>query len=324
MPSDRPADELPRRHSRYSRLRRRLHAWWEGIDLPPDADNDQPGRLGEPLLLDTKAPSERDFPESAAERAKLWPIRRIEAAELIWGEDALLPGGADYSVTLAKPLGLTAALSLLDLTGGLGGSTRALAQAFGVWVTGLERDGDLAREAHARSTQAKLEKKAPVREFDPDNLELKRQAFDCIFARELFYTIADKKRLLMALQSGLKDRGQLLFTDYVLGPQPQGASFRKWADGERLPCYPVALELLQSLLESLHFDCRIAADDSDTYRTYVMAAWTRIAEELESGRIPRHLLSRVVEEAERWARFVDVLNEGEMRVYRFHAFYKQG
>jgi hypothetical protein len=313
---------MPRRKGRYARFRRKFHAWWEGIELPEEADQDL---ADEPLLLDIEAsPSEeRDWPESAEERAKLWPIRRIEAAELIWGKDCILPGGADYTLLLAKPLGLTPALSLLDLAAGLGGGTRALAESFGVWVTGLEPDADLATDAQDRSKRAKLDKKAPVRRFDPANFELKRRSFDCVFAREMFYKTADKQFLFTAIQGGIKDRGQLLFTDYLLGSEPPGAAFEKWTAAERQPCHPMRLEALMALLESLNFDCRIAQDDSEIYKAHVMAAWSRLAAELQGGSIPRHLLGRVVEEAERWARFVHVVNAGELRFYRFHAFYRE-
>ena len=322
MPSDRPIDAAPKRKSRYARFRRRFHAWWEGVELPPEEED--AGADAQPLLLDTEAPpgDERDWPESAAERAKLWPIRRIEAAELIWGSSCILPGGVDYTVLLAKPLGLTPALSLLDLAAGLGGGTRALAEAFGVWVTGLERDRDLAAEGEERSNRSKFAKKAPVRGFDPEKFELKKRSFDCIFARELFCSVNDKQALFQALQRGLKDRGQLLFTDYVLGPAP-GAAFAKWLEGERQPSFPMPLAELLALLEGLTFDVRIAEDESETYRGHIMAAWSRLAEDLQGGRIPRHLLARVVEEAERWARFVHVLNAGELRFYRFHALYRQ-
>ena len=314
---------MPRRKGRYARFRRKFNAWWEGIELPPEeADQDL---ADEPLLLDTEAPliEEGDWPESAEERAKLWPIRRIEAAELIWGKDCILPGGTDYTLLLAKPLGLTPALSLLDLAAGLGGGTRALAESFGVWVTGLEPDADLAVDGQERSKRAKLDKKAPVRRFDPANFELKRRSFDCTLAREMFYKVADKQFLFTAIQRGLKDRGQLLFTDYLLGAQPPGPAFEKWREAERQPCHPMRLEELLALLTGLNFDCRIAEDDSELYRGHVMAAWSRIAGELQNGSIPRHLLARVVEEAERWGRLVHAINAGELRFYRFHAFYRE-
>jgi SAM-dependent methyltransferase len=313
---------MPRRKGRYARFRRKVHAWWEGIALPPAADQDL---ADEPLLLDTVAPpgDERDWTESGEERAKRWPLRRIAAAELIWGKDCILPGGADYTLLLAEPLGLTPALSLLDLAAGLGGGTRALAETFGVWVTGLETDADLAAAAQERSRRTKLDKKAPVRRFDPANFELKSRAFDAVFAREMFYQVPDKQVLFTAIQGGVKDRGQLLFTDYLLGSEPPGAAFETWRAAERQPCVPMRLEALLALLESLNFDCRIAEDDSDIYKGHVTAAWSRLAAALQGGGIPRHLLGRVVEEAERWARFVHVLDAGELRFYRFHAVYRE-
>jgi len=36
--------------------------------------------------------------------------------------------------------------------------------------------------------------------------------------------------------------------------------------------------------------------------------------------VPRHLLPRVMEEAERWTKLMRTFDSGELRSYRFHAF----
>lgn len=261
-----------------------------------------------------------DAPESPEELARIWASRRIEAAELIWGEDFIAPGGAEYAVTLAKPLALTPAMSVLDLGVGLGGGTRALADSFGIWVTGLERDPDLLKEANSRSRNVALEKKSPLNVFDPDQLDLKMQSADCIVSRELFHTVSGKKRLFGMMHAALKDRGQLLFTDYVSGPSTTGTAFAEWAKGERVPSHPVPPQELQAIMKENGFNCRIAHDGTDDYRALIMSAWTNLARKLEQGAVPRHLLGRVMEEAERWTKLMRAFDSGELRSYRFHAF----
>jgi SAM-dependent methyltransferase len=327
VPSDRSADESKRRKRQYAEFRRRLYAWWEGIDLPPEsAYSRRDSIFAEPLLLDMQAPDEPEPadgpPESPADRAKVWSPRRIAASELVWGQDCLLPGGTEYTVEIARPMGLSSAASLLELGSGLGGGSRALAQSFGVWVTGLERDADLASEALGRSRHAGYEKKAPVRGFDPQDFELQVQSFDCMFSRELFHTVADKRTLFVSLRHGLKDRGHIVFTDYVRGAQPLGQPFHDWAAGERLPSYLVSTDELVDLLQSLDFDCRTVADDSGPYRADAVDTWGRLAVEMEEERIPRHLLSHVVAEADRWGRFLRLLAEDQVRVCRIHAVYR--
>src|SRR6185437_6971509 len=93
LPSDRST-------GRWRRFQRRFHAWWEGIELAPEQNF---VREAVPEAVTTPL----EFPETPEELARIWAPRRIEAAELIWGDDFITPGGAEYAVTLAKPLGLT-------------------------------------------------------------------------------------------------------------------------------------------------------------------------------------------------------------------------
>ena len=58
-----------------------------------------------PSLVPDVALAEDDDP--------VWPSARISVAEALWGEGFLFPGGGPEVVRLAKPLGLTAASSLL-------------------------------------------------------------------------------------------------------------------------------------------------------------------------------------------------------------------
>ena len=63
----------------------------------------------------------------------IWPRARIAVAEALWGEGFLLPGGGEEVVRLAKPLGLSAASSLLLVGAGTGGPPRHITAELGVW-----------------------------------------------------------------------------------------------------------------------------------------------------------------------------------------------
>src|SRR5215469_13451931 len=69
-----------------------------------------------------------DVPEAAPETATL---TRLTIAQWLWGDGFVMPGDADFVLELVKPFGLTPAMSMLDLSAGLGGPARAIAQAFG-------------------------------------------------------------------------------------------------------------------------------------------------------------------------------------------------
>jgi hypothetical protein len=67
-------------------------------------------------------------------------------------------------------------------------------------------------------------------------------------------------------------------------------------------------------------DCRIAEDVTEEHCAQIMSAWRALVGKLERGEIPKHLLPRVMNEAERWTRLVRALEAYELRLYRFHAF----
>lgn len=303
--------------SRSRPWRRRLHAWWEGYDLPAPVTEEPEDEV---LLLDTLAP-DQNWEEMPDDQGKLWTRGRIEAAEIIFGRDFVSPGNADFTLNLAKPLALSPTVSLLDLHAGLGGGVRALVQTFGVWVTGQEPDEHLADDGDERSGRMDMAKKAPVRRYDPENLELKAKSFDCIFARELFWSVENKDGLYKAVGRALKDRGQLIFTDFLKShdgdPSP---TLQSWYDIERVPATPWTLDRTMNALLDSRLDCRIDEDISAEFRGYLMAAWMNLVQKLESKAVPRHVLREVLAEAERWARFGSALDRGDLKVYRFHAF----
>ena len=78
-------------------------------------------------------------------QALSWSEARIGLSQKIWGEGFSSPGEEDYILGLVKSLGLTPAMSELDLGAGLGGAGRVMAQSFGCWVTSLEVNPDLAK-----------------------------------------------------------------------------------------------------------------------------------------------------------------------------------
>src|SRR5262245_48857497 len=113
---------------------KKLHAWWEGYELPAQETDAQPQAAATP------APAAADAPPADA-----WSKSRIKVAELIWGDGFNFPGSADHVVELVKPFGLNKEKSLLDLGCGLGGGTRAIAKEFGSYCEGMEHSPALAK-----------------------------------------------------------------------------------------------------------------------------------------------------------------------------------
>jgi hypothetical protein len=124
----------------------------------------QPAEPGQPTdalssLVPDAALSEDDDP--------VWPSARISMAEALWGEGFLFPGGAAETLRLAKPMGLSAASSLLLLGAGSGGAPRHIASELGVWVTGYDANPHLVAIANERSLRAGLGRRAQAELWDP-------------------------------------------------------------------------------------------------------------------------------------------------------------
>jgi cyclopropane fatty-acyl-phospholipid synthase-like methyltransferase len=312
-------DEIAGVGPRGSTFRDRFIAWWEGYYLPEE--DDEPPADDRPLMLTERAPPAEPTVAEVDDPNKIWSRWRIEAAEHIWGRDFVIPGGAEYAVKLAKPLGLGPATSLVDLSAMLGGGTRAMVDAFGVWITGLEADPDLAEEGDKRSRQRDLENKAPIRAYDPARVELKTASFDRVFSRDLIYLLPDREKelLLTAVHRGLKEKGHLLFTDLVLKDDAPTEIAQNWARRERPQAHPWSVDRMMAKLSALDFDVRICEDETDYYRSYILQAFADLVAKLEARAIPKAIQAKVFEEAERWAARMTAIDKGGLRSYRIHA-----
>jgi len=180
----------------------RLKAWWEGYDL-----DDIKARLarGEDIEEIANEPEEVTEPESDAPEAMVWDDKRLETAQLIWGEGYCGPGGPDYVTSMSKVLGMSAKMSVAVIGAGLGGPSRVLANEFGAWITGYEQSENLADKGMALSVKAGLESKAPIKHYDPSSDEPFERTFDRAYSKEALYTVEDKPKLLQNGFDQLKD-----------------------------------------------------------------------------------------------------------------------
>jgi 2-polyprenyl-3-methyl-5-hydroxy-6-metoxy-1,4-benzoquinol methylase len=296
---------------------------WFGTPARPPA----PAAAGRVLSDDRPAPSPKpapthrldpDPPPSPPPR---WPDTKLKVLGALWGEGFLGPGGAEETLTLAKPLGLTEAHSVLNLGAGLGGATRALAVASGAWVTGYETDPDLARAAQALSEKHKLEKKAEVRHLDLANPQIRKGYYHHALALEALWRIPDKAAVIAALVGGVKPQGQVVLTDLALGPPSPSAerAFQAWADLEGVtPCL-AGEKATTGLLAKEGLDIRICEDITARHISQTVTAWAAFVEELKRDRPSRPFAIQVVAEAERCMRRIDLLRTGRLRLLRWHA-----
>lgn len=128
----------------------------------------------------------------------------------VWGEGFNFPGGPDYALELVKPFNLKPAMTVLDLTAGLGGGARAMVEVFDMWVSCMEPDAEIAAVGKAISVQKGVEKRAPMEPYDISKpLVLPPAKYDCILLRETLHEFVHKPEALKAIKHALKPHGQV-------------------------------------------------------------------------------------------------------------------
>lgn len=278
---------------------------------PPNID------VGAHRISADKAPA---APAPAAPSGPVAPLDPLTIRQWLWGAGFHIPGNRDYVLKLAKPFAANPATSMLDVAAGLGGPARAVAEAFDTYVTGLERDPDLARRGMDMSIAAGKQKHAPVSTMDPESFELKPGSFDGVISRDATYMVQDKERFLRVLMLGLKPRGQLLLTEYLVDPsRAQRPELALW---EALQPFTPKLWTLQQYtdcLKSLGFDIRITEDITDDVKAQIVVGWDNLLQTIDLKALPREHKRAVVDEAERWVKTFMTLNSGALKAYRFYA-----
>ena len=299
----------------------RFKAWWEGVDPadllePSGKAKDDAGKI----VIDGDAPEETGR----------WPESRRALCSRIWAkmenDEVVGPGGSDYSVELAKPMSLNEKKSAIDLGAGLGGGTRRLNGVLGVWVTGYELDEELAGHANELSRMHGQERRAPVHHLDEENFELPEKKADGILLRERFYRVRNKPKFLDTVFEGLKPRGHLIMTDFVLTDEAAAADplVEKWLaieaqvheQSEEPPLWTKA-DFKKALLEK-RLDLRIFEDETDKFAGLIREGWAQFVEGLEKSEMTRTFVDNMMREAEYWLILNKVLESGKVRYIRIH------
>ncbi len=298
-------------------LGQRLKSWWNGTELPPLAGQSEKEAV---TPRTREGPDKKVDVEVPEERRDVWTPARIKIAERIWGAGYVSPGGTEHIMELIKPIGLNPKMSVADINAGLGGAGRAISESFGMWVTAMEPNDCIAAHGMEQSTMAGMGKKVPVIAYDPESVELRPNGFDCIFAKELFFTVVNKRHLFATIIKALKKNGQLLFTDYVLArTDHMEEPTQNWAAHEPKRPEMWSIKQTRDYLEKQGLDIRIEDDMTDVMCGLILRGWGEALGNFRPGHFEPELGEALLAEAELWARRLAVLQSGDVRVYRVHA-----
>ena len=247
----------------------------------------------------------------------LWRPEPGEISERMWGKDFILPGDAEMTERMIRPLGLDKDMSVLDLSAGLGGHMRKPIEEFAVHISGMEVDADIAQRGMKQLQASGRGKRATIAAYDPLNLTADR-LYDCILARETLHHMPDKEKFIKSMLAISKPKVQFSFTDYVVNPEMRDApaiaawrAFEKGAD-------PVGLVEMAELWAKSGVNLRVHDDQTDTYKKEVMLGLARFAKFMASGVKPAPETKKAIDKhITLWAHRVSALNAG-MKFYRFY------
>jgi cyclopropane fatty-acyl-phospholipid synthase-like methyltransferase len=235
----------------------------------------------------------------------------------MWGKGYVQPADAALSDMLITPLGLNKDLSILDLSAGLGERLRKTAEKYGVYITGLEPDAQIAARGMEMSIIEGKGKRAAIAAYDPASFSLTK-SYDCIIARETFYRVANRRKFFVELSACAKPKAQLSFTDYIVNPEDREKSaIKKWIAFEP-GANPASLVEIAEDWAKAGFNLRVHDDQTALYVKEVAEGVKRLAVFLAKGAKPdaetRAALRRRVET---WALRLVALDQG-MKFYRFY------
>lgn len=287
-------------------FKKRFLAWWEGVDPSP---------MESPLPRSVTVQASESPPPVKLEP---WENPAIRVRHAIWGEGFRGPGGVPFTLELVKPFAINSSMSILDFGCGAGGAARAIAREFDVWITGIERDRDQVELGKLLSTKAGLERRAEIIAYDPDNFVSRSGGFDCILTVETLFRFEAREVILARLENCLKTRGQLTVCDYVRADHAApDAPLISAALGADTPALWTKAEYEKRFSE-LKFDLRVSEDITEKFRLMALIALDQVTKEREGKSVIRTFPNEFMAEATDWARKLDAIEAGLLKVFRFY------
>lgn len=313
----------------------RLKAWWEGYDTS-DLQKRWAARNGTAAEEVRSRPEPQPVEETTEPEAEVpldrkhmpWDDRRVEIAELVWGEGYCGPGGPENVIAMSKLLSLSPEMSMLVLGAELGGPARTLAQHFGVWISGYEADQQLVDAGMKISERKGMAKKAPILHYDFEDPAPFERRFDRIFTKEYLSHIKNIDLLFTRVEDSLKDDGLMLITSYVLADEQAAfdPTLREWLQKEPVPHHLKTPQEIVKSLDKAGFAVRVNEDITEHYQHLVQSTWRKadmyVSSLMKKGEEGKTLVEILLKEAELWAERGRLFDTEKLRVWRLVAHKK--
>lgn len=316
-------------------IREKFDAWWNGYASPSLSGLNEYKRSflhwwnGEVVSEENarwalQAPSpERtaDAPHSGRQDVSA----RLVVSQALWGEGNLTPGPAEFITNHMLLLRLTPEMSMLDLGAGLGGPSRAISAAFGIWVTALEWEAEIAATGMEQSVMHGMGRKVPVTHFDPGDVPNQARKIDCFFSKDTLHLIQEKKQLLLAVRGAFKKHGQFCIMDYVITSQGENSPrIAAWNAAQEQVSHFWSKEQYAAAITGMKLELRVTEDMTEQYCKMIADGFrqltNKISQLLSSETDPdgqSRLRRALAFESNFWAARLEAMQAGDIAVIRF-------
>ncbi len=246
----------------------------------------------------------------------------VDLIQQLWGDGVSSPGSIETTFDLAKPFLLSPEKTVLNVSSGLGGHDRALAEYYKTYVYGLERNKELVDVGQKLSKASKFGRNCTLTHYNPEQFGFEKK-IDAVMCRELFYTLVDKNDFISKLIKRVKSRGHIMITDFTCD-DPEHAnspSIQKWAKANPYPVNMLSVSGMVQLIESHGLDVRINEDKTKQYRNEMFSGLARLTEFLKGKKLTAQSRELILKEVDYWESVETVLND-KVRNTRFYAIKK--
>ena len=276
-----------------------------------------------PIAAVTEAKTAVASPRIEAQPPTSWPAARLALTNQLWGPGFTFPGGEVETLRLVRPLGTTAAASLLIVGVGSGGPASAVTRNLGTWVTGIDCDSSLIAAARGLISRAQLGKKVSIEAWDPVNPSLASKSHHHCLAM-LPLNGQRPEPILTGLAKALKPGGQLVMTELTakVPLDLNDATVKRWAKLERRsPAGVISGVAITRMLGRVGLDVRIAEDITDRHLEDMVLGWRLMLRDLEEQeqKPSRQHAALLVAEAELWLMRWRLMKQGHLKMMRWHA-----
>lgn len=163
-----------------------------------------------------------------------------------------------------------------------------------------------------------MKDKAPVKVYDPENIEIIDRRYQFIVMRERLHSVKDKFRLLRELSNCLAPGGKMMLIELVVKDEDakNHELIKNWCDAEYHEVTPWCEDEIKDAVYRLELELDGYYDDSEDYQNAVLRDWAKFTRGLKKEELDQEFADIMMDEAKLNKTRTDAMNEGLMKLVR--------